>query len=88
MKKTITTLILITILLSSTNIADAREKKFTPLKNLKEKLANRGLINRTLTRLPIIKNRINYIEMNAQPTIRLTSKSCANGNCSIQAYDF
>jgi len=86
MKRTLTALLAITILLSATNIADARERKHTPLKKIKE--ATRGLVNRTLARLPNIKNKINYVEMDARPTIRLTSKSCANGNCPIQNYDF
>jgi len=90
MKKTIIALLAITLLLSATNIADARERKFTPLKNLRERLkeSNRGLINRALTRIETRRNKINYVEMDAQTTIRLTSKSCANGNCPIQAYDF
>ena len=88
MKNTLTALLLITILLSPifSGTADARERKHTPLKRIKE--ATRGLVNRTLARLPNRKNQINYIEMDAKPTIRLTSKSCANGNCPIQAYDF
>jgi len=90
MKKTIIALLAAAILLSATNIADARERKFTPIKNLleKRKESNRGLINRALTRIETRRNKINYVEMDAQTTIRLTSKSCANGNCPIQAYDF
>jgi hypothetical protein len=88
MKKTITALLAITILLSPVlpGVADARERKHTPLKKIKE--ATRGLVNRTLARLPSRKNRINYVEMDAKTTIRLTSKSCANGNCPIPTYDF
>ena len=88
MKKTLTALLLITILLSAANIADARERKITPLKNLLErrKESSRGLINRALTRIETRRNKINYVEMDAKTTIRLTSKSCANGNCP--AYDF
>jgi len=88
MKKIITALLAITILLSPVlpGVADARERKHTPLKKIKE--ATRGLVNRTLARLPNRRNNINYVEMDARPTIRLTSKSCANGNCPIQAYDF
>jgi len=90
MKKTLTALLAITLLLSATNIADARERKFTPIKNLleKRKESNRGLINRALTRIETRRNKINYVEMDAQTTIRLTSKSCANGNCPIPTYDF
>lgn len=88
MKKTLTALLLITILLSATSVADARERKITPLKNLLErrKESSRGLINRALTRIETRRNKINYVEMDAKTTIRLTSKSCANGNCP--AYDF
>jgi len=90
MKKTLAALLAIATLLSATNIADARERKHTPLKNLLErrKESNRGLINRTLTRIETRRNNTNYVEMDAKTTIRLTSKSCANGNCPIQAYDF
>lgn len=88
MKKTLTALLLITILLSATSVADARERKITPLKNILErrKESSRGLINRALTRIETRRNKINYVEMDAKTTIRLTSKSCANGNCP--AYDF
>jgi len=88
MKKIITALLAITILLSPVlpGVADARERKHTPLKKIKE--ATRGLVNRTLARLPNRRNNINYVEMDTKTTIRLTSKSCANGNCPIQAYDF
>ena len=90
MKKTLIALLAAAILLSATNIADARERKFTPLKKLRERLkeANRGLINRALTRIETRRNKVNYVEMDSQPIIRLTSKGCANGNCPIQAYDF
>ena len=88
MKSIISTILAATIILGTNNIADAREheRKHTPIKRIRE--ATRGLINRTATRLPIRKNKINYVEMGIQPTIRLTSKSCANGNCPIQTYDF
>jgi hypothetical protein len=92
MKKTLTALLAITILLSPVllGVADARERKHTPLKNLLErrKESSRGLINRTLTRIENRRNKVNYVEMDTKTTIRLTSKSCANGNCPIQAYDF